>query len=130
MFGIKSMARWITKERETYKSGKMFEDRKVKLTSIGLQLDGKRRIPHKNAVGILLGEMPEDNLWFENDDGVRRRVPPGYVLPPGPLEELYVMYQGRHRYSEGKDAQLLLPMNSAPITSAGTVVIGAPNTLN
>lgn len=110
MFGYKSMARWIAKQRETFKSGKMSEDRKAKLTSIGLKIDGKRRIPHKNAVGAVLGKMPDDDLWFEHDDGVRRRVPPGYVLPPGPLEEVYVMYHCRHRYSEGKEAPLLSPM--------------------
>ena len=40
----------------------------------------------------MLGEKPKDDLWFDHDDGIKRRVPPGWAFPRLGIEQMYVLY--------------------------------------
>jgi len=43
-------------------------------------------------VEISPDDPPHDNMWYEHDDGVKRRVPSTYKFPMLGLEDMYVMW--------------------------------------
>ena len=88
------MGRWLQKQREYFKKNRLSEERTKKLQSLGLELDGKKRLLHKRTSKYpTLGEMPEDDNWYDgHEDGIKRRVPPRWEFPKGNLLETYILY--------------------------------------
>mmetsp|Transcript_22637 Transcript_22637/g.41512 ORF Transcript_22637/g.41512 Transcript_22637/m.41512 type:complete len:557 (+) Transcript_22637:1260-2930(+) len=100
--GYRSLAVWIQKQREFFKKKRLPDDRQYRLESLGIDLSAKK-ISVRSYAGdefayTALGEIPDDNLWFEHEDGVKRRVPNTWKFPVGPIVELYIFYHCQHEW--------------------------------
>jgi len=108
--GYKDLAKWCQKQREFYKKKKLPDDRVQKLLSLGMNLTAaKTPVVKKSRKKFSLGSFPEDNIFFEHEDGQSRRVPSSWVFPRLSLEGMYILYHcGSH--VEGNPNQKLSPM--------------------
>jgi len=102
--GVNCLSRWGKKQLEKFRKNKLSEERIALLRSIGVVLT-KKRILKPTKYGSPLGEMPEDDLYFEHEDGIRRRVPSTWEFPRLNFEEIYVMYHCQHHMAH-KDSKL------------------------
>ncbi|KAL7531810.1 hypothetical protein ACHAXR_004253 [Thalassiosira sp. AJA248-18] len=97
--GCRCLAKWVHKQRESFKKNKLPERRLSLLESLGMDLSARRR-KGKSLKGSSLSKLPDDNLWFEHEDGVRRRVPSTWEFPRLSLEEMYVKYHCQHQLED------------------------------
>ena len=105
------MAKWIQKQKEFYRKKTLGEDRTQRLLTLGIDLKkGKRPEYQSKNKRFSLGSNPEDDLFFEHEDGQRRRVPSGWKFPRKSLEDTYVMYHCHTLFQEGSTEHKLLPM--------------------
>mmetsp|Transcript_37514 Transcript_37514/g.90492 ORF Transcript_37514/g.90492 Transcript_37514/m.90492 type:complete len:854 (-) Transcript_37514:470-3031(-) len=110
--GYRCLASWVSKQREFFTNNKLAEDRVQKLESLGMILAGDKRYRRHNRRTnkyAILGKMPDDNLWFDHDDGVRRRIPSTWKFPRFCLEEMYLLYHC-HSHLEGDIEKKISPM--------------------
>ena len=79
--------------------------------TLGIDLKkGKRPEYQSKSKRFSLGANPKDVLFYEHEDGQRRRVPIGWKFPRASLEETYVMYHCHTLFQEGSTEHKLLPM--------------------
>ncbi|KAL7532810.1 hypothetical protein ACHAXR_004861 [Thalassiosira sp. AJA248-18] len=114
--GERRVAKWLQRQRQYHWKNKLSEDRRVKLESLGVDMNlrlkayvPRNKKKHHEAADVvdevILGKMPDDNLWFDHEDGVRRRVPSTWKFPRLNLENMYVLYHCRHHW-ENKELNI------------------------
>ena len=91
------------KQREFFKKKRLPDDRQYRLESLGIDLSARKKRPVRSFIEdefayTALGEIPDDNLWFEYEDGVKRRVPNTWKFPAVPIAELYILYHCQHEW--------------------------------
>ena len=111
--GTRCLAVWVQKQKGIYRKNMLPEKRTLLLESLGIDLTAKKKKSYRNKSinadnGPPLGEvMPDDDRWFQHEDGIRRRVPSTWEFPRLIFEEMYVIYHCQHLMG---DEQQLSPM--------------------
>ncbi|KAL7532821.1 hypothetical protein ACHAWF_004251, partial [Thalassiosira exigua] len=111
--GRRPLASWLQKQREIYKSksAKMPAERIASLERLGIDLGAsKKRGRKEKPMADLLGEMPDDDSWFEDhEDGVRRRIPRDWTFPKLCLEDMYVLFHCGDKETKTSPMKLFQP---------------------
>lgn len=126
--GFKCLATWVQRQKDYHRRGKLSEERSSLLQSLGMNLNrnkkSMRRKDRTTTAVLVLGETPEDTIWFQgHDDGSQRRVPTHWEFPLVTFEQMYVYYHCRHEVNGQEQNCQVSPMKMfvRPDMAQGTI---------